>query len=124
MLETVFGSRNKERILIYIAARGEGYAREISRYFEAGLSPIQSQLEKLEAGNLLYSKPVGKTLVYAFNPRYPFLTELKNLLEKAIQFLPESDREKLQLVRKRPRRKGKPLWNQLMKFEKIRNRLI
>jgi len=108
MLESVFGSKNKERVLLYLAARKEGYAREIAKYYNTSLSPIQKQLDNLEAGNVLTSKSYGKTRVYYFNPRYAFLTELAVLLDKAIQFLPIKEKQKLLIVRKRPRRKGKP----------------
>jgi len=32
MIEVLLGSRNAERVLVYIFARGEGYAREITDY--------------------------------------------------------------------------------------------
>ena len=109
MLQSLFGSVNRERTLIYILTRGEGYAREMARFFETDLLGIQRQLEKLEAGGVLYSRWAGRTRLFAFNPRYPFLPEVTSLLEKAITFYPENVREKLLMNRKRPRRKDKPL---------------
>ncbi len=109
MLESLFNSKSKERILIFLSAREEGYAREIAKYFGTALSPIQLQLDKLEAGNILASKSVGKTRVYLFNKRYPFYKEISDVLKKMILFLPKSEKEKLLMVRKRPRRKEKPL---------------
>ena len=109
MLKSLFGSVNRERVLIYILARGEGYAREMARFFETDLLGIQRQLENLENGGVLYSRQVGRTRLYSFNPRYPFLPELRSLLEKAISFYPEDMREKLLMARMRPRRKDKPL---------------
>jgi predicted transcriptional regulator len=109
MLESLLGSANCERVLIFLAARNEGYAREITRFFETGLGPIQKQLEKLEAGGVLFSRLAGRTRIYAFDPRYPFLQELKRLLEKALSFYPEEQRDELLMNRRRPRRRGKPL---------------
>jgi len=94
---------------LFLSLRGEGYPREISSYFGSDISPIQNQLEKLENGNILSSKLLGRTRVYTFNPRYLFLKELMDLLRKAAEFLPEEERNRLLFVRKRPRRKGKPL---------------
>ena len=108
MLEPLLNTRNKEEILLYLFANKEGYAREISRFYGKSLCPIQNQLDKLEYGNVLVSKLSGKTRIYFFNKRYPFLKELYILLEKAMSFLPDEERRKLLLVRKRPRRKGKP----------------
>ena len=109
MLETLLGSTNIERVLVFILARNQGYAREIARVFCADPDSIQKQLVKLESGGVLVSRPVGRTRLYAYNPRYPFFKELKALLEKAMTFYPEEDREKLLMNRRRPRRGGKPL---------------
>ena len=109
MLEPILGSLSCERVLVFILSRKEGYAREIARFFNTDLDPIQKQLEKLEVGGVLVSRKAGKTLLYSFNPRYPFLKELKNLLEKALSFYSNEEREKLVMNRKRPRRHGKPL---------------
>ena len=109
MLESLLGSVNRERVLLFMQAREEGYAREIARYYSTDLLGIQRQLEKLEVGGVLASKYVGRTRLFQFNPRYAFLQELRNLLEKALSFYPEDERERLLMVRKRPRRKDKPL---------------
>ncbi len=109
MLEVLLGSKNRERILLYLVFRKEGYAREIARYFHTDVNQIQKQLERLETGGILFSRTVGKTRLYAMNPRYPFLKELEILFEKSLEFYPEQERESLLMVRKRPRRKDKPL---------------
>ncbi len=109
MLEPILGSVSSERVLVFILARDEGYAREIARFFETDLDPIQKQLEKLEFGGVLVSRTAGRTRLYMFNPRYPFLKELRNLLEKALSFYPEEVHERLVMSRRRPRRRGKPL---------------
>ncbi len=44
-----------------------------------------------------------------FNPRYAFLKELTALLKKAKSYYPPEEIEQLDMQRKRPRRKGKPL---------------
>lgn len=109
MLEAFIGSSNRERVLLYLVFRKEGYAREISRYFNTTLSKIQQQLERLERGGILYSRNAGKTVMYGINPRYPFKAELEALFNKVYEFLPKDKQESLTLDRKRPRRKGKPL---------------
>ncbi|MBG0788606.1 MAG: winged helix-turn-helix transcriptional regulator [Anaerolineaceae bacterium] len=108
MLETLIGSENRERVLIFLKARGEGYAREIARFFDTDLFPIQDQLERLEVGGVLVSRPVGRTILYQFNPRYFLLEELEALLEKAVYYYPKEMREDLLMNRRRPRRRGKP----------------
>lgn len=109
MLEELFGSKNRERVLQFILAHKEGYAKEISDFYGSSLDPIQKQLDRLEIAGILVSKKVGRTRLFMFNPRYAFLEELKALLQKAFEFYPPEEIERLSMVRKRPRRKGKPL---------------
>jgi hypothetical protein len=109
MIEVLLGSKNAERVLIYIFARDEGYPREIASFYGTDLKPIQMQLDKLENGGVLVSRSIGRTRPYEFNPRYPFLNELKALLEKALSFYPAKEQEELQMNRRRPRAKGKEL---------------
>lgn len=109
MLQPILGSENIERVLVFIFARNEGYATEIARFFETDLYGIQNQLDKLETGSVMVSHLAGRTRLYTFNPRYPFLQELKSLLDKAFTFYPSDVRESLLMNRRRPRRRGKPL---------------
>ncbi|MGA2820832.1 MAG: winged helix-turn-helix domain-containing protein [Anaerolineales bacterium] len=109
MLQALLGSESSERVLIFLLARNEGYGAEIARFYGAELYAVQKQLDKLEAGGVLVSRTAGRTRLYTFDPRYPFLGELKALLEKALSFYPANLRERLLMNRRRPRRRGKPL---------------
>ena len=109
MLEPIVGSKSSEQVFIFLIARDEGYATEIARFFDADLFAIQKQLERLENSDVLVSKKVGRTRVYQFNPRYPFLDELKNLLSRVLGFYPEEVKEALVMNWRRPRKKDKPL---------------
>ena len=99
MNEVLFGSKNAERVLIYIHSRREGYAREIARFYDTDLKSIQNQLDKMEAGGVLVRREVGRTRPYTFNPRYSLLEELKGLLEKAFSFYPMNLRQELVMNR-------------------------
>jgi len=109
MLEALFGSKNRERVLQFVLANENGYAKEIADFYGSSVDPIQKQLEKLELAGVFVSKTVGRTRVFMFNPRYAFLDELKVLLEKARGYYDPEEIEKLTMQRKRPRRAGKPL---------------
>jgi len=109
MLEALLGSINRERVLLFLYTRKEGYAREISRFFKINLNQIQKQLERLETGGIAYSRVVGKTRLYGLNPRYPFRAELNSLLARVLEFYSAEDRNQLTMNRRRPRRKGNPL---------------
>lgn len=107
MLEKLFGSKTAERVLMYLFVYQEGYPTEISRVFSLPLSMIQKQLQKFEEGGILASRLWGKVRIYQWNPRYPYLNEVKKLLAKNFEYLPENIKDRFYRQRTRPRRKGK-----------------
>ena len=109
MLESIFGNATMEKILFFIFTYRNGYARQMANSFDIPVNGIQQQLLRLENGGVLVSQMIGKTRLYQFNPIFPFIDELKRLLEKAISTLPQKELEKYYRNRTRPRRKGKPL---------------
>jgi hypothetical protein len=109
MLKPLLGSENTERVLIFLLARKEGYPTEIARFYRTDVFGIQKQLDRLANGGVLVSRLAGRTRLYTFNPRYPFLRELTALIEKAFSFYPVGEREALLMNRRRPRRREKPL---------------
>ena len=111
MLENLFGNPVIEKVLFYLLKNEKAYASQLSQVFETPLYSFQKALERLEKGGIIVREAQGKTQLYFFNPRYPMLKEIKLFLEKSYEFLPEDFREKYYEapLRKRPRRKGKPL---------------
>lgn len=111
MLEDLFGNPVIEKILFYLLANQKCYPSQLREVFQTPLYSFQRALGRLEKGGVIVSHKEGKTLIYQFNPRYPFLSELKAFLEKAYTFFPEEIRQKYYepSIRKRPRRLGKPL---------------
>lgn len=109
MFEYLFGNKNIEKILMYLSVHGKANASELSRSFCSSLDPIQKTLKKLEEGGLLVSFLEGRTRVFQWNPRYPFLEEIRYLSNKAYQYLPPEAQKKYyqSTKRKRPRKTGK-----------------
>jgi len=108
MLQAILRGPSQERVLTFLECREEGYASQIARFYGVPLTPVQSQLRRLESDGVLSSRMVGNTRLYAFNPRFPFLPELRALLKKSLAFYPEQEREALLMNRRRPRKAGKP----------------
>lgn len=100
-----------EKILFYLVLNEKCYPSQLKRVFQTPLYSFQRALGRLEKGGVVICHREGKTLVYQFNPRYPFLNELKSFLKKAYEFIPEEIKRKYYepVIRKRPRRLGKPL---------------
>lgn len=111
MLESLFGNPVIEKVLFFITINEKCYPSQLRQIFQAPLYSFQRALARLEKGGIIVSYREGKTLIYQFNPRYPFLNELKAFLQKAYGFFPEEVKEKYYepITRKRPRRQKKPL---------------
>jgi predicted ArsR family transcriptional regulator len=109
ILGELFGNSTAEKVLLFLENYEQAYPRGIAKTFDLSVSQTQRQLEKLERENVLASRLIGKTRIYQWNPRYPFTTELRALLRKALNQLPDEILEKYFTQRTRPRRAGKPL---------------
>jgi len=118
MLEYLFSNKNVEKILIYLVLHEKAHATLLSRTFKSALDPIQKTLYKLEEGGLLVSFLEGRTRVFQWNPRYPFLAEIQALAKKAYHFLPKAMQESpyQSNQRKRPRKTGKPLTSNIKQW--------
>jgi len=109
MLEGVFGNITIEKILFMLYVYGEGYPLGFAKTFGEPVNRFQQQLRRLENAGIVISRLIGKVRLYTFNPRYPFLEELKALVAKAYEFLPDKEKKAYYTKRTRPRRAGKPL---------------
>ena len=109
MLRGIFGSEIRGKILLYIYTNGESYPTEVARKFNLYLFRVQNQMLNMERDGILYSKLKGNVRLFGLNPRYPFKKELEALFEKALRFIPEEEKKKFYIPRRRPRRTGKPL---------------
>lgn len=109
MLEAIFGSPTAERVLLYLHVYDQGYVRGIANTFGLSTSQVQAQLRKFEDGGLLVSSALGRTRLYVWNPRNPFVTPLRALLEELLRALPQADLDAHFRQRRRPRKAGKAL---------------
>lgn len=109
MFDGIFGNVSAEQVLIYLAAREGGYGREIADFFHSSQTAIRAQLERLELAGIIVGENQGRTRIYRLNPRYAVFKELKQLLERMLEFYPENVAQKLKMNRRPPRRLAKPL---------------
>jgi hypothetical protein len=109
MLEGLFGNPVIEKIFFTLLVYGEGYPLGMAKTFESPVNKFQQQLKRLEDSGIIVSRLVGNVRLYTFNPRYPFLNELKELIGRAFEYIPEKEKDRYYRRRTRPRRSGKPL---------------
>jgi hypothetical protein len=105
MMEYLFGTPVIEKVLFFLCVNEKCYASQLKQSFKSSLYSFQRALARLEKGGVIVSHREGKTLIYQFNPRYPFLVELRAFLGTAYRFLPDEIRSQYYepIVRKRPR---------------------
>jgi hypothetical protein len=109
MLDAIFGNRSVERIYLHLFHYGEIHARGIASDYHTSFFPFLKQLNRLEAAGILVSRTVGRVRLYQFNPKSPYTSHIRKIVEIAYESIPLSEREKLFHTRRRPRRKGKPV---------------
>jgi len=109
MLEPIFGNATVEKVLFALEIYGQAYPSGLAKLFGIPVNGIQQQLKRLEDGGIVVSLMAGRTRLYQFNPRYAFLKELRALIQKGLQYLPQKEIQKYYRNRTRPRRKGKTI---------------
>ncbi|MFZ4715453.1 MAG: winged helix-turn-helix domain-containing protein [Bacteriovoracaceae bacterium] len=109
MLETIFGNQTAAKLMLYLFHYNEAYANGVSKDMGITLSQVQKQLDKFEAAGILVSKKTGTVRIYQFNPKLGVVKKIKDLIQVFYESIPLSDREVLFSVRRRPRRRGKPV---------------
>jgi DNA-binding MarR family transcriptional regulator len=109
MIETIFGNVTAAKVMLYLFHYGEAYASGIANDMAITLSQVQKQLDRFEEAGILVSKSMGKVRVYTFNPKLGVTKKLKELIQIFYESIPLEQREQMFTVRRRPRRKGKPV---------------
>lgn len=103
-----FGSANRTRVLLALQMLSESYPRELARVLGSPLNAIQGALRGLERDGLVAGRSVGRTRVFRMDPRYFAVTDLRRYLARLSE--PETElRTRVESLRRRPRRTGKPL---------------
>lgn len=98
MLEVLCGNKNIQRILIFLFVNGKCYGTQLHRSLGTPLTPLQKALNRLEKGGIVISYYEGKTRLYQFNPSYPLISELEQLLKKAYTLLPSHQKKDYYVV--------------------------
>ena len=93
MIEALCGNKNIQKALIFLFVNGKCYGTQLHRTLKIPLTPIQKALLRLEKGGIIMSYCEGKTRLYQFDPAFPLLPELEQLLKKAYTLLPSHEKK-------------------------------
>jgi predicted transcriptional regulator len=85
MLESLFGNKSAEKVMLALYSQGELHASAIAKNYNTAVDPIKKQLEKFENSGFLISRLVGRSKLYRFNEKNPMINPLKDLLQIADQ---------------------------------------
>ena len=103
-----FGTAARTSVLLALTLMDESYPRELARLLDLPLSGVQRALRSLESDGLIAARSVGRTRLFRLDPRFFARAELAALLSR----LSEAEgglRRRVEALRRRPRRTGKPL---------------
>jgi len=103
-----FGGQSRTAALVALGLLEDSYPRELARVLARPLSGVQMALRGLERDGLVAGRLVGRTKLYRLNPRYFARDELKRYVLKLADADPAL-RARVEQLRRRPRRTGKPL---------------
>lgn len=109
MIAELFGGNTAEKTLLYLSAVGEGYSAEIAKTFKISASQVQRTLERLENADILVGNTIGRSRIYKLNDKWFLSDKLKELLDKALLFIPIDEQEMYFGKRKKPRKKNKKI---------------
>jgi len=109
MLKYIFGNATAEKALLHIYHYGNIHSAAISEDYGISATPITNQLERFEKANILVSKTIGRSRIFSFNSKSPFVKPIKELLKIVYESIPLKEREIIFKTRRRPRQKGKPV---------------
>lgn len=104
----LFGSAARTRVVSAAVALRDSYPREISRVTGVPLLSTQRILADLEREGILTSRLAGNQRQVRVNPGWPAAAELRALVLRALDLIPDL-RTALESERRRPRRPGKPI---------------
>lgn len=96
-LEGLCGNRNIQNILFFLFVNQKCYGNQLQKALKTSLTPIQNALLRLEKGGIIMSSYEGKTRVYQFDPSFPLLEELEQLLRKAYLLLSAEEKKNFTL---------------------------
>ena len=108
MLDALFGNATAAKVLAFISMNRDSYAQELADRFGLSLSMVQNQLIRLADGGVLVAVSRGRTRLYSLNPRFALARDLEAMLRRAVELMPERERERY-IARRRPRARGKRL---------------
>ena len=104
----LFGTEKQTTVLLTLSLLESSYIRELSKVTSIAPSTLSVYLADLEENGILASRLRGKTREIRINPRFSAYKELKGLLEKMALQRPDI-RESISKLRRRARKRGKPL---------------
>lgn len=107
MLDKIFGNETLAMIYLNLFHYGEVYSGLVEKNTGTGSRAVLNQLNKMEEAGVLVSRTVGRTRLYIFNPKSPFVTPIKKIIEIVYSNLSVKQKEELFRERTRPRAKGK-----------------
>jgi DNA-binding transcriptional ArsR family regulator len=103
----LFGRPPRTELLLLLAVLGESYSAQLARLAKTTIPSVQRTLDRLEDLGLIASRQAAVRVV-TLNPLYPAAKELKAFLLRLAEGYPEYADLRASL-RRRPRRRGKPL---------------
>ncbi|MDV6237508.1 ArsR family transcriptional regulator [Leptospira ellisii] len=110
VLDGIFGNGTASKVLLHVFHYNEIHSSAIARDYNVAVTPIRLQLERFEKAGILVAKQIGRSRVFSFNLKSPFVKPIKEILSIFYNSLSIEEKETIFSTRRRPREKGKPVY--------------
>ncbi|WP_061235485.1 hypothetical protein [Leptospira weilii] len=110
ILDGIFGNRTASRVLLHLYHYNEIHSSAIAADYGTAVTPIRLQLERFEKTGIIVARNIGRSRVFAFNPKSSFVKPIKGILAIFYNSLSIEEKELIFSTRRRPRQKGKPVY--------------
>ena len=105
----LFGSARQTKVLVLIGMLETTHPLELVRLSGASKTAVESYIDRLEEDGIVVSVRQGRNRRISISPRFRHREPLLSLLKQIGSNSPEI-MDAVSSLRRRPRKKGKPLW--------------
>jgi hypothetical protein len=110
-MERLFGSSKQTKVLVLIGMLEVTYPLQLARLSGSSRTSVEKFLDRLEEDGIIVSIREGRNRNVSISPRFRSRQTLVPMLKQLGASSPEIQ-QALMTLRRRPRKRGKPIWPQ------------
>lgn len=94
-LKYILGNTTAEKCLMHVYHHNGAHTRQIARDHNIDADSVNKQLRRFEKAGVLRREKRGRTVVYFFNEKCPFIPEIISIIRKVYDKIPDRQRKRI-----------------------------